>query len=66
MVAFAAPRQARACDMQRHGEVGLIHALGSPQQQEYGFGAGVAVAGELPLASVVGLQAELSFLVFRP
>ena len=53
---------ARADETQLHGELGVAHAVGNPQQREYGFGGSAAVAGELTFAKVVGIQAELSFL----
>jgi outer membrane protein OmpA-like peptidoglycan-associated protein len=61
-LAAGATTQAQADELQLHGELGVAHALGDPQQHEYGFGAGASVAGVLPLAKVIGLQAELSFL----
>jgi len=42
--------------------MGLAHAIGNPQQREYGFGAEGSFAGELTFRKVIGLQAELSFL----
>jgi OOP family OmpA-OmpF porin len=57
-----AARVAGADEPQLHGEVGLVHAVGTPQQKEYGFGAGGAVAGELTFGKVLGIQAEVSFL----
>jgi len=53
---------AHADEPQLHGELGLAHAVGTPQQSEYAFGAAAAVAGELTFGKVVGVQAELSFL----
>jgi len=58
----SAATDAKADEFQLHGEVGGAHTLGGPQQREYGFGGGASLAGELPLAKVFGLQAELSFL----
>ena len=43
-----------------HGALGLAHAVGAPQESEFGFGGQAAVAIELPLAKPFGLQAELS------
>jgi len=48
--------------VQLHGDVGLAHAVGNPQQSEYSFGAGAGVAGELTFKKVIGIQAEVSFL----
>ncbi len=53
---------ARADEPQLHGELGLAHAVGNPQQREYSFGAGAAIAGEMTFDKVIGVQAELSFL----
>ncbi len=52
----------RADEPQLHGALGLAHALGDPQQGEYGFGAAVSVAGEWTLHRVVGVQGEVSFV----
>jgi len=53
---------ADAQETQLHGEVGVAHAVVSPQASEYGFGAGASIAGELIFARVFGLQAEVSVL----
>jgi hypothetical protein len=53
---------ARADEFQLHGNVGALHAVGDPQQSQYGFGVGGAIAGELTFAKIIGLQAELSGL----
>ena len=51
-----------ALPVQLHGDVGLAHAAGNPQQSEYGFGGEVGVAGEVTFAKIVGIQAEFAFL----
>jgi OOP family OmpA-OmpF porin len=61
-LATAFASRARADEPQLHGELGLAHALGNPQQREYGFGAGANVAGELTFGKIFGVQAEVSFL----
>ena len=33
-----------------HGALGVAHAVGTPQQSEFGFGGQAAIALELPLA----------------
>ncbi|HEY2365463.1 MAG TPA: hypothetical protein VGH87_03715, partial [Polyangiaceae bacterium] len=43
-----------------HGGLGLAHAVGSPQDSEFGFGGQASLAVELPLAKPIGIQAELS------
>lgn len=53
---------ARAQEFQLHGSLGVAHALGDPQQREFGFGGGGAIAPELMLGRVVGLEVELSAL----
>jgi outer membrane protein OmpA-like peptidoglycan-associated protein len=53
-------RTARADEFQLHGSIGGLHAVGEPQQSQYGFGVGGIAAGELTLAKIVGLQLELS------
>ncbi len=59
---LAGQRTARAEEFQLHGNVGGLHAVGEPQQSQYGFGIGAAAAAELTLAKIVGLQVELSGL----
>lgn len=54
------PGRAAAQELQLHGELGVAHALGDPQQREYGFGAIASGAAELTFARVLGLQVELS------
>jgi len=49
-----------------HGAIGVAHAVGAPQDSEFGFGGQAAVAVELPLARPVGIQAELSGTVLAP
>ena len=50
----------RAADIRVHGGLGVAHALGAPQESEFGFGGQAALAAEIVLAKPVGLQAELS------
>jgi outer membrane protein OmpA-like peptidoglycan-associated protein len=59
---LAAPETARADEFQLHGSVGGLHAVGDPQQSQYSFGVGGAVAGERTFAKIIGLQIELSGL----
>jgi outer membrane protein OmpA-like peptidoglycan-associated protein len=54
--------EAVADEPQLHGALGLAHAVGDPQQREYGFGAGAGLGGELTFGRVFGVQAELSFV----
>ncbi len=58
--ALAAP--AGAQELLLHGNLGGVHAVGNPQQTEFGFGVGGAAAAELTLARIVGLQVEASGL----
>jgi OmpA-OmpF porin, OOP family len=51
---------ASAQEIQLHGNLGGLHAVGNPQQSEFGFGLGGAAAAELTLARIVGLQVEVS------
>jgi OOP family OmpA-OmpF porin len=61
LIAFSCTSNAWAIeDVRVHGALGLAHAVGAPQESEFGFGGQVAVAIELPLAKPFGLQAELS------
>jgi outer membrane protein OmpA-like peptidoglycan-associated protein len=46
-------------DVRVHLELGGAHALGDPQQSEFGFGAQGALALELPIAKPIGIQAEV-------
>jgi len=46
-----------------HGAIGLAHAVGAPQESEFGFGGQASLAVELPLARPIGIQAELSGVV---
>jgi OOP family OmpA-OmpF porin len=62
LVALFASGEAGADEPQLHGELGLAHALGNPQQREYGFGAGASFAAEMTFDKVIGIQGELSFL----
>jgi OOP family OmpA-OmpF porin len=57
-----APGVAHADELRLHANAGLVHAVGDPQGSEYGFGAGGALAGELPIGKVLGLQIEGSAL----
>lgn len=61
-VLAAGHRTAQADEFQLHGNVGGLHAVGDPQQSQYGLGVGAAAAGEFSLAKIVGLQAEASAL----
>jgi OOP family OmpA-OmpF porin len=55
--------EARADDSFRlHAEAGLAHAIGAPQSSEFGFGGGGALAGELAIGRLLGIQLELSAL----
>jgi OOP family OmpA-OmpF porin len=55
------PRSANAQEFQLHGNVGGVHAVGDPQQTEFGFGAGGAAAAELTfLRRILGVQLEVS------
>jgi OmpA-OmpF porin, OOP family len=47
-------------DLRVHAALGVAHAVGDPQQSEFGFGGQAAVALELPLAKPIGIQIELS------
>ena len=61
---FSAASRAWALDAPRvHGALGVAHAVGAPQDSEFGFGGQAAIAVELPLARPVGVQAELSSVV---
>jgi outer membrane protein OmpA-like peptidoglycan-associated protein len=60
LVAFLWSRAAKGEDFELHANVGGLHAIGHPQASEFGFGAGVAAAGELVFGRVVGLEVELS------
>jgi OmpA-OmpF porin, OOP family len=51
---------AAAEDFEVHGNLGGVHAVGNPQASQFGFGAGVAAAGEVVFGRIVGLQVELS------
>jgi OOP family OmpA-OmpF porin len=51
---------ASAQELQLHGNLGGLHAVGNPQQTEFGFGVGGAAAAELTFARIVGLQVEAS------
>jgi OOP family OmpA-OmpF porin len=62
LASVTAAGYARAQELRVHANAGVIHAVGDPQQSEYGFGGGGAVAGELAIGKVIGLQAELSAL----
>jgi OOP family OmpA-OmpF porin len=54
---------AAAADVRVHGGLGVAHAVGSPQDSEFGFGGQGALSVELVVAKPVGLQAELSAMV---
>lgn len=49
-----------------HAGLGVAHAVGAPQDTNFGFGAAGALAIEVPLASPVSVQAELSTVVLAP
>ncbi len=58
-----APSASALDDLRVHGALGLAHAVGAPQESEFGFGAHGAVAVELPVARPIGIQIELSSTV---
>jgi OOP family OmpA-OmpF porin len=60
LLAFGWGRPVEAQELQLHGNLGGVHAVGSPQQSEFGFGAGGAAAAELTFARIFGVQLEAS------
>ncbi len=64
VLALCLPGAARADEPLRwHLEAGGAHALGDPQQREFGFGPQGALAAELPLSRALGLQLEAGGLL---
>ena len=53
---------AEADELRLHVSAGAAHAVGGPQQSEFGAGGGGAVAGEVPIRKVLGVELELSAL----
>ncbi len=53
---------AHADDVRWHALAGGAHALANPQAHEFGFGATGALALELPIGKVLGIQGELGGL----
>jgi len=54
---------AHADPIRVHAGLGVAHAVGAPQDTNFGFGAAGALAVEIPVASPIGVQAELSTVV---
>ena len=62
----ASPHAWAIDDVRVHAALGVAHALGDPQESEFGFGGQAAIAVELPIAKPIGLQAELLTTVLAP
>jgi outer membrane protein OmpA-like peptidoglycan-associated protein len=60
--AAAAPRSASADPLRLHGTAAAARATGGHQKDEFGWGAGLLGAGELPLSPQLGLQLELGWV----
>jgi OmpA-OmpF porin, OOP family len=60
VVAYAA--NAQADEPRLHLTAGVAHAVGDPQQSEFGAGGGGTLAGEIPTGKVLGVELEVSAL----
>src|ERR1700743_3219948 len=56
----------RAEPVRLHGLLGLAHAVGEPQESDFGFGGQGNVALEYAFSRGFGLQAELGLTVLAP
>ena len=56
-------RSALADDLRAHATLGGAHAVGTPQDREFGFGGAGSVSLELPLGRVLGAEAKLGGIV---
>ncbi len=61
--AMTLSRSAQADPVRLHVGGGLAHAVGAPQQTQFGFGGAGAVSVEIPVAGPFGVQAEVSTIV---
>ena len=56
-------RPASADDLRAHATLGGAHAVGAPQDREFGFGGAGSVSLELPLGRAIGAEAKLGGVV---
>jgi outer membrane protein OmpA-like peptidoglycan-associated protein len=62
VAAAGAARPAAADPLRLHGTAAAARATGGHQKDEFGWGAGLFGAGELPLSRELGLQLELGWV----
>ena len=58
--------EARADLPRAHLRGGLSHAVGSPQSDDFGFGGAGELSGELPLVSILSIEARAGAILLTP